>query len=227
MVSATDIDAHVDASQDDRDTGGNGERQTYPGPEKHSTRECNVPSSADAPACRCAGYEGAPPAQGTALPENAFGLHVVGSVDNSADVYGNGHLQTHVEDGGCRHFVIGGKSQGAVQLALSGGSFGSCKSTNRKTRKLSGLSAKKKPDKPVRRLWGTGKGKFTTKGKFASATVRGTEWLVADYCKGTLISVRKGVVSVRDLVQKKTKTIQAGHSYLAPAVAPPKKPKKK
>lgn len=58
MVSATDIDAHVDAGQDDRDTGRNGERQTYPGPEKHSTRECNVPSPADAPACRCGGCDG-------------------------------------------------------------------------------------------------------------------------------------------------------------------------
>jgi hypothetical protein len=58
MVSATDIDAHVDAGQDDRDTGGNGERQTYPGPEKHSTRECNVPSPADAPGCRCGDCDG-------------------------------------------------------------------------------------------------------------------------------------------------------------------------
>ena len=42
-----------------------------------------------------------------ALPENAFGLHIVGSVDNIADVYVNGHLEAHVEDGGCRYFGDG------------------------------------------------------------------------------------------------------------------------
>jgi HYR domain len=118
-------------------------------------------------------------------------------------------------------FTIAGKSQGIVQLVLSGGNFSSCGH-----RTLSSVGAAKKK-KPVRRLWGSGKGKFTTKGKFASATVRGTEWLVADYCNGTLVSVRKGLVSVRDTVQKKTKLVPAGHSYFAPSTAPPKKPKAK
>ena len=113
-------------------------------------------------------------------------------------------------------FTIAGKTNGVVQLSLAGGNFATC--GNRKLN-IAGAT----PKKPVRRLWGSGKGKFTTKGKFASATVRGTEWLVADYCTGTLVSVRKGLVSVRDLVQNKTKLVAAGHSYFAPSKAPPKK----
>ena len=74
---------------------------------------------------------------------------------------------------------------------------------------------KKKPGKPVRRLWGTGKGQYETTGKYASATVRGTFWLVADYCNGTLVKVRSGTVVVRDLVTKKTIVVTSGHAYFA------------
>jgi hypothetical protein len=116
-------------------------------------------------------------------------------------------------------FTIAGKANGEVKLVLSGGNFRACRN-----RTLSSTGAKAK--KPVRRLWGSGKGRFTTKGKFASATVRGTEWLVADYCNGTLVSIRKGLVSVRDLVQQKTKLVRAGHSYFAPSKPPATTPKK-
>ena len=39
--------------------------------------------------------------------------------------------------------------------------------------------AAKKPKS--RKLWGDGKGKFRTKGRYAAATVRGTRWLVAGH----------------------------------------------
>jgi hypothetical protein len=64
-----------------------------------------------------------------------------------------------------------------------------------------------------RKLWGDGKGKFRTKGRYSAATVRGTIWLVQDSCAGTLTRVRQGVVSVRD--RKKTVLVRAGRSYLA------------
>jgi hypothetical protein len=66
-----------------------------------------------------------------------------------------------------------------------------------------------------RHLWGDGKGAFRTKGKYSSATVRGTKWLVQDSCAGTLTRVARGVVAVRDRVRHKTVTVRAGHSYLA------------
>ena len=76
---------------------------------------------------------------------------------------------------------------------------------------------KKGPKAMLGRLWGSGKGKFRTNGKYSAATVRGTIWLVEDRCEGTLTKVSRGTVSVRDFQRKKTVTVKAGHSYLARA----------
>jgi hypothetical protein len=70
---------------------------------------------------------------------------------------------------------------------------------------------------PRRRLWGNATGRFTTKGRYASAAVRGTIWLTEDRCDGTLIRVTRGTVTVRDLVTRRTITVPAGRSYLARA----------
>jgi hypothetical protein len=66
-----------------------------------------------------------------------------------------------------------------------------------------------------RRLWGSGKGHFRTKGQYSSATVRGTIWLTQDSCKGTLVKVKRGVVAVDDFTAGKTFRVKAGHSHLA------------
>jgi VCBS repeat protein/FG-GAP repeat protein len=76
---------------------------------------------------------------------------------------------------------------------------------------------KKGPKAVLGQLWGNGKGKFRTNGKYSSATVRGTIWLVQDRCEGTLTKVRRGTVAVRDFKRKKTVSVKAGHSYLARA----------
>ncbi len=62
---------------------------------------------------------------------------------------------------------------------------------------------------------GDAKGRFRTQGKYATAAVRGTVWLTEDRCDGTLIRVRTGSVTVRDLVRKRTVVVRAGQSYLA------------
>ena len=80
-------------------------------------------------------------------------------------------------------------------------------------------SKKKGPKSVLGQLWGNGKGKFRTNGKYSSATVRGTIWLVQDRCDGTLTKVTRGTVQVRDFRRKKTVTVKAGHSYLARASA--------
>jgi hypothetical protein len=77
---------------------------------------------------------------------------------------------------------------------------------------------KKGPNGVLGKLWGDGKGRFRTAGKYSSATVRGTIWLTQDQCNGTLTRVRRGVVSVRDFKRKKTLKVKAGRSYLARAV---------
>ena len=76
---------------------------------------------------------------------------------------------------------------------------------------------KKGPKSVLGKLWGNGKGKFRTDGKYSAATVRGTIWLVEDRCEGTFTKVTRGTVQVRDLKRRKTVTVKAGHSYLAHA----------
>jgi hypothetical protein len=97
-------------------------------------------------------------------------------------------------------------------LRLVGGNFGVCKSALRAT---AGVRAKKPPAKTVRRLFAKGKGSFQTRGQYSSATVRGTVWLTADRCDGTLTQVSQGTVAVRDFKQRRTVVVPAGRSYLA------------
>jgi hypothetical protein len=66
-------------------------------------------------------------------------------------------------------------------------------------------------------LRGTAKGRFRTTGRFAAATVRGTDWGVRDRCDGTLTVVRRGVVVVRDFRLHKSVIVRAGQTYLAKA----------
>jgi hypothetical protein len=80
-------------------------------------------------------------------------------------------------------------------------------------RKGQAAAAAKKPK--VRRLWGDGKGRFRTSGKYSAATVRGTKWLVQDSCAGTLTRVTQGAVTVTD--GRKRVIVRAGKRYLAKA----------
>ncbi len=67
-----------------------------------------------------------------------------------------------------------------------------------------------------RRLWGRGRGRFRTRGRRSSATVRGTTWLVEDRCDGsTLTKVKSGTVTVSDFVKHKKVRVKKGHSYVA------------
>jgi hypothetical protein len=71
--------------------------------------------------------------------------------------------------------------------------------------------------RPRRRLWGNATGRFRTRGRYAAATVRGTRWLTIDRCNGTQVIVTDGVVSVFDLVARRTVLVSAGQSYFAHA----------
>ena len=80
-----------------------------------------------------------------------------------------------------------------------------------KAKAKASAAAKKK----TRKLWGEGKGAFRTTGKYSSATVRGTKWVVTDRCDGTLTRVAQGSVLVRDFKRKRNKVVRAGKQYLA------------
>jgi DNA-binding beta-propeller fold protein YncE len=100
-----------------------------------------------------------------------------------------------------------------TELQLFGSNFK--KACGAAPRRASTSATRKK--KVVRQLWGVGRGKFRTKGRYSSASIRGTQWLTQDRCDGTLVRVADGSVTVRDLVKKKNVIVNAPKSYLAKA----------
>jgi DNA-binding beta-propeller fold protein YncE len=66
-----------------------------------------------------------------------------------------------------------------------------------------------------RRLWVEAQGSFRTEGRNAAAVVRGTQWLTEDRCDGTLVSVARGSVAVRDHVRQRDVTVRQGGRYFA------------
>jgi hypothetical protein len=115
------------------------------------------------------------------------------------------HAQFH---GGV--FKLEQPSSGVTELVMKGGNFGVC--STKGTRRTQAASPK---TTVVRVLWGNGHGSFTTEGRYAAATVRGTVWQTQDRCDGTRVYVQTGAVSVLDRTLNKTVTVTAGHSYLA------------
>jgi Ca2+-binding RTX toxin-like protein len=69
--------------------------------------------------------------------------------------------------------------------------------------------------RPRRRLFADARGRFRTRGRNSSATVRGTRWVTQDTCAGTLTTVSRGSVAVRDFRLRKTRIVRAGQRYLA------------
>lgn len=69
--------------------------------------------------------------------------------------------------------------------------------------------------RPHRQLFANVHGRFRTRGRHSTATVRGTQYLVKESCKGTLTIVSRGRVVVRDFRKHRTVIVRAGHRYLA------------
>jgi hypothetical protein len=106
------------------------------------------------------------------------------------------------------------RAKGLTELRLKGSSFNRCRSGRRRGRSASPAQLSRRT---IRRLRGNAKGNFRTRGRHSAATVRGTVWITADRCDGTLTTVKRGKVAVRDLRRKRTITVRAGKSYLAKA----------
>jgi Domain of unknown function DUF11 len=99
-----------------------------------------------------------------------------------------------------------------TEILAVGGSFAACPAFS-DLRPVQMLQRRSR----VRRMWGSGTGRFRTSGRYAAATVRGTVWLTEDRCNGTLIFVRRGVVTVFDRVRKTTVVLRSGQAYFAKA----------
>jgi hypothetical protein len=102
-------------------------------------------------------------------------------------------------------------AKGLTELRLKGSAAGfrRCDATNRAGAALS--------RRTVRRLRANAKGRYRTRGRHSAATVRGTRWVTEDRCDGTLTTVKRGTVVVRDFRLKESITVTAGKSYLARA----------
>jgi hypothetical protein len=115
-------------------------------------------------------------------------------------------------------FKVGqSRRDGAVDLALQGGDFGPCGATRgRSSRGV--VAASGRHSAIIRRLWGRDhRGRFRSRGRNGSATVRGTLWLTEDRCDGTRFSVKQGAIDVRDDGAHRTVRVKRGGSYLAKA----------
>ena len=105
-------------------------------------------------------------------------------------------------------FRITQRGSGLTQLALTGGgNFARCQ--------VGGAHASRRRRRPHRHLFSSVHGRFRTRGRYSSATVRGTRWLQKDTCAGTLTVVKRGTVVVRDFAKHKSVRVRKGHRYLA------------
>jgi hypothetical protein len=108
-----------------------------------------------------------------------------------------------------------GRTKGLVTLTLlegvvkGGPTYAACKAGK------AGEASAAASRKTLQLLRASAKGKFSTRGKYAAATVRGTKWSTADRCDGTLIRDITHSVTVTDLARHKTIILHAGQSYLA------------
>ena len=99
-----------------------------------------------------------------------------------------------------------------IESAFQGApSYGTCKAKH----KASDATIASLSSKTLQLLKVSGHGKFKTTGRYASATVRGTIYTVADRCDGTLTHVIRDTVLVDDFVRHRTILLHAGQSYLA------------
>jgi hypothetical protein len=106
------------------------------------------------------------------------------------------------------------RARGLTELRLKGSSFNRCRTGRRGN---GSASAAQLSRRTIRRLRSNANGRFRTRGRHSAATVRGTVWITADRCDGTLTTVKRGKVAVRDLRRKRTITLSRGKRYLAKA----------
>jgi hypothetical protein len=145
-------------------------------------------------------------ADAAAIPTGARVDARQGTVELSTAIDATGTPQTATFSGAIFEVRQDPAANGLTRLILRGGDFSGCRGIQR--------AAKKRT--PVRSLWGQDDhGRFQTRGKGAVGTVRGTRWLTQDFCDGTLTRVTTGAVAVRDLAQRRTVVVRAGHSYFA------------
>jgi hypothetical protein len=101
-------------------------------------------------------------------------------------------------------FVVTQQTDGLTDLRLTGGDFSKCPAGNPQGRVSAAAAVRR------RALFGNAHGRFRTRGRNSSATVRGTQWSVEDRCDGTVTSDMTGVVDTTS--RKLQATLQPGQT---------------
>lgn len=107
--------------------------------------------------------------------------------------------------------------RGLTDLPMKGASFRPCRRAGRSAVRGpdASIARRRASRRTIRRLRGNARGRFRTRGRYSSATVRGTLWGIADRCDGTVTRVRRGTIAVRDFRRKKTIVLRPGRGYVA------------
>jgi dipeptidyl aminopeptidase/acylaminoacyl peptidase len=96
-----------------------------------------------------------------------------------------------------------------TEMTLAGGDFARCGGEG--VRPPTAARRRKR----IRGLFANTRGAYRVNGRYAHARSKRTRWSVEDFCEGTLVRVRSGVVRVRDHALRRTVTVRAGGRYLA------------
>jgi hypothetical protein len=129
---------------------------------------------------------------------------------------GKGKTKTQTGTFGGAIFKITQAHNGLATLTLVENAFKGAPSYTECGKKKAGdASAAALSSKTLQLLRASAKGKFSTRGKYSSATVRGTKWTIADKCNGTQTHDITDSVSVTDFVHHTTVILHAGQTYLA------------
>jgi hypothetical protein len=162
-----------------------------------------------------------PLTQASTVPVGSIVDATKGTVDLTTVRDSSGRTQTGTFWGGA--FVVQQARDGMTELALTGGDFSPCTAKPTRRGKVDAARTSRHSSR-VRRLWGRDRGgRFSTRGRHGTATVRGTRWLTEDRCDGTFFKVTEGAIDVRDDRKRRTVRLKRGGSYLAGAVAAKKK----
>jgi sugar lactone lactonase YvrE len=96
-------------------------------------------------------------------------------------------------------------------ISMTGSKLGACSKLPHGGSPKATAAARKRS----RSLFSNVKGHFRTRGRNSSATVRGTAFTMKDTCAGTVTSVSRGSVTVRDFTLRKNVKLKAHQKYFA------------
>jgi hypothetical protein len=142
--------------------------------------------------------------QGEEMPLGSEFDATNGQVQVTTAANEGGETQSGTFGGGAFTTKQVGGANPITELALTRGTPGVCRFGR------AGTAARR-----IRRLRGNASGRFRTRGRRSSATVRGTLWLTEERCNGTLTRVIRGSVLVRDFAKRRNIVLRAGRKYLA------------